>query len=150
MYHRILVAMDGGAASELALDHAMVIAQACEAEVEVVYVVDDRSPFMDVTGLDPVRLVEDITTAGESVLAAARGRLAAGHVRHTTRLLGKPMVQDDIAMTIATEANAWGADLIVMGTHGRQGVRRLVMGSVARGVLAGALAPVLLVRAQPA
>lgn len=150
MYHRILVAMDGGAASELALDHAMVIAQACEAEVEVVYVVDDRSPFMDVTGLDPVRLMEDLTTAGESVLAAARGRLATGHVRHATRLLGKPMVQEDIAMTIATEANGWGADLIVMGTHGRQGVRRLVMGSVARGVLAEALAPVLLVRAQPA
>ncbi|PVY80465.1 MULTISPECIES: universal stress protein [Cupriavidus] len=150
MYHRILVAMDGGAASELALDQAMVIAQACEAEVEVVYVVDDRSPFMDVTGLDPVRLVEDLTTAGDSVLAAARGRLAAGHVRHATRLLGKPMVQGDIAMTIATEANAWGADLIVMGTHGRQGVRRLVMGSVARGVLAEALAPVLLVRTQPA
>ncbi|MBB3010055.1 universal stress protein [Cupriavidus alkaliphilus] len=150
MYHRILVAMDGGAASELALDQAMVIAQACDAEVEVVYVIDDRSPFMDVAGLDPVRLVEDLTIAGESVLAAARGRLAAGHVRHVTRLLGKPMVEGDIAMTIATEANAWGADLIVMGTHGRKGVRRLVMGSVARGVLAEALAPVLLVRTQPA
>ncbi|MBF6990008.1 MULTISPECIES: universal stress protein [unclassified Cupriavidus] len=150
MYHRILVAMDGGPASELALEQAMVIARAADAEVEVVYVVDDRSPFMDVTGLDPVRLVEDLTTAGESVLAAARSRLAAGHIRHATRLLGKPMLQGDIAVTIATEANSWGADLIVMGTHGRRGVRRLVMGSVARGVVAEALAPVLLIRAQDA
>ncbi|WP_354006098.1 universal stress protein [Cupriavidus oxalaticus] len=53
-------------------------------------------------------------------------------------------------MTIATEANGWGADLIVMGTHGRRGVRRLVMGSVARGVVAQALAPVLLIRTQEA
>ncbi|WP_439682524.1 hypothetical protein MNJPNG_09695 [Cupriavidus oxalaticus] len=47
MYQRILVAMDGGAASELALDQAMLIARAADAEVEVIYVVDDRSPFME-------------------------------------------------------------------------------------------------------
>ncbi|CAG9166576.1 universal stress protein [Cupriavidus respiraculi] len=150
MYQRILVAMDGGAASELALEQAMVIARAANAQVEVVHVVDDRSPFLDVTGLDPVRLIEDLTTAGESVLAGAAGRLAAARLRHQTALLGRPMVEGDIAVTIAAEANGWGADLIAMGTHGRRGMRRLVMGSVAQGVVAQANAPVLLVRAPPA
>ncbi|SDD84867.1 Nucleotide-binding universal stress protein, UspA family [Cupriavidus sp. YR651] len=148
MYQRILVAMDGGASSELALEQAMVIARAADAEVELVHVVDDRSPFLDVTGLDPMRLVEDLTTAGERVLSGAASRLEAWHIRHATRLLGRPMVDGDIAATIAAEANGWGADLIVMGTHGRRGVRRLVMGSVARGVIAQAVAPVLLVRAE--
>ncbi|RDK06403.1 universal stress protein [Cupriavidus lacunae] len=150
MYQRILVAMDGGAASELALEQAIVIALAADAEVEVVHVVDDRSPFLDVTGLDPVRLIEDLSTAGESVLASAASRLAAARVRHETRLLGKPMVEGDIAATIAAEANGWGADLVVMGTHGRRGVRRLIMGSVARGVITQAVGPVLLVRAEEA
>lgn len=150
MYQRILVAMDGGAASELALEQAMVIARAADAQVEVVHVVDDRSPFMDVTGLDPVRLIEDLATAGESVLAGAAGRLAMAGVRHQTALLGRPMVDGDIAATIAREANAWGADLVAMGTHGRRGMRRLLMGSVAQGVIAQTHAPVMLVRAPPA
>jgi nucleotide-binding universal stress UspA family protein len=148
MYQRILVAMDGGAASERALEQAMVIALAANAEVEVIHVVDDRSPFLDVTGLDAVRLIEDLTTAGESVLASAASRLAAARIRHVTRLLGKPLVDDDIAATIATEANGWRADLVAMGTHGRRGVRRLAMGSVAQGVIAQTVAPVLLVRAE--
>jgi nucleotide-binding universal stress UspA family protein len=150
MYQRILVAMDGGAASELALEQAMIIALAANAEVEVVHVVDDRSPFLDISNLDPVRLIEDLTTAGESVLAAAASRLAAAGIRHVTRLLGKPMAEGDVATTIAAEANGWGADLVVMGTHGRRGVRRLVMGSVARSVITLAVAPVLLIRAEEA
>lgn len=150
MYQRILVAMDGGAASELALEQAMIIALAADGEVEVVHVVDDRSPFLDVSNLDPVRLIEDLTTAGESVLAAAASRLAAARIRHVTRLLGKPLIDGDIAATIAAEANGWGADLVVMGTHGRRGVRRLVMGSVARSVITLAVAPILLVRAEEA
>lgn len=148
MYKRILVAMDGGAASELALEQAMIIARAANAEVEVVHVVDDRSPFLDVSNLDPVRLLEDLTTAGEGVLAAAASRLAASGIRHVTRMLGKPTADGDVATAIATEANGWGADLVVMGTHGRRGVRRLVMGSVARSVITLAVAPVLLVRAE--
>ena len=52
-----------------------------------------------------------------------------------------------VACDIAVEqAKEWGADLIVMGTHGRRGFRRFVMGSDAEGVLRSATAPVLLVR----
>lgn len=47
MYQRILVALDGGAASETALDHAILLARATGAEVEGVFVVDDSSPFLD-------------------------------------------------------------------------------------------------------
>jgi len=148
MYERILVALDGGKSSEAALEQAIGIARDTGAELEAVFVVDDSSPFLDVTGMDPVRLVEDLTMAGESVLSAAATRLSRAGVRHKTRLLIKHMIQDDLATTIADEANAWPADLIVMGTHGRHGARRLIMGSVSQGVIAQTKAPVLLVRRQ--
>lgn len=53
-----------------------------------------------------------------------------------------------IADTIVAEADARNADLIVLGTHGRRGVRRLVMGSVAEGVIRQSNKPVLLVRSE--
>ncbi len=89
----------------------------------MIYVVDDRSPFLDVTGMDPARLLDDLAAAGESVLSAAASRLKAAGVRHGTRLLGKPMIEEDIATTITREAASLPADLIVMGTHGRHGAR---------------------------
>lgn len=148
MYERILVTLDGGSSSTAALAQAIVIARATGAEVEAVFVVDDSSPFLRVTGMDPVRLIEDLAMAGESVLAEASTRLTRAGVRHTTRLLSKHMIKDDIATTLAAEANAWPADLIVMGTHGRRGARRLIMGSVSQGVIAQTNAPVVLVRGE--
>ena len=145
MYQRILVALDGGTASEAALDDAIPLAQAVGAEVEVIYVVDDSSPFLDVMGMDPIRLIDDLAMVGESVLSAAANKLGRAGVRYCTRLLSKHMIQDDIATTIVAEAAGWPADLIVMGTHGRRGARRLIMGSVSRGVMAQTNLPVLLV-----
>lgn len=53
-----------------------------------------------------------------------------------------------IARVIDNEALAWGADLIVIGTHGRTGFNHLLFGSVAEGVVRGASVPVLLVRSE--
>jgi nucleotide-binding universal stress UspA family protein len=53
---------------------------------------------------------------------------------------------DDPAGEILAESARWGADLIVMGTHGRHGLAHLILGSVAEGVLRRATVPVLLVR----
>ncbi len=53
-----------------------------------------------------------------------------------------------IASVIDNEASHWRADLIVIGTHGRSGMNRLLLGSVAEGVVRGTSVPVLLVRAE--
>ena len=53
-----------------------------------------------------------------------------------------------IATAIVEEAAAWGADLIVIGTHGRRGFEHLVLGSVAEGVVRRATVPVLLIRSR--
>ncbi|MNF13821.1 Universal stress protein family protein [compost metagenome] len=58
------------------------------------------------------------------------------------------MAPGRISTTIAVEADKWNADMIVMGTHGRRGVRRLLMGSVAEGVLSQTSKPLLLIRSE--
>uniref|UniRef100_UPI003F4917F4 universal stress protein n=1 Tax=Cupriavidus yeoncheonensis TaxID=1462994 RepID=UPI003F4917F4 len=146
MYHRILVALDGGAASDVALDHAIVIAQATGAEVEVMSVVDESAAFLDMMGTDPVRLAEDLETAGEGVLAAAATRLDRAGVRYITRLLGKHEAQHDIAATIVAEADAWPADLIAMGDGGQCGITHPRISSVVREVMALSSQPLLLAR----
>jgi nucleotide-binding universal stress UspA family protein len=55
----------------------------------------------------------------------------------------------DLPAIVAAEARAWGADLVVAGTHGRRGLDRLLLGSVAEGILRRSAVPVLLVHAAP-
>ena len=57
-------------------------------------------------------------------------------------------VPGDIGASINEAARQWGADLLVIGTHGRRGVRRLVLGSVAEAVIRQSTTPVLLVRGE--
>lgn len=146
MYRRILVALDGGEASLVALDHAIVIAQATGAEVEVMSVVDESAPFLEMMGTDPVQLAEYLKTAGEGVLAAAATRLDRAGVRYVTRLLGKYEPQQDIAATIVAEADAWPADLIAMGDNGHRGLTRPHVSSIVREVMALSSQPLFLAR----
>lgn len=148
MYRRILVALDGGAASEAALEQAILIAQASNADVEVIYVLDNNGPFLDVTNADPVQMAENLTTAGEGVLAAAATRLDRAGVRFTTTFLsGKSGIQQDVAEAITAEADAWAADLIAMGNNGHHGASHPRMGEIARKVRARTTQPLLLARA---
>jgi nucleotide-binding universal stress UspA family protein len=71
-------------------------------------------------------------------------------VRGTPRTLEAEMPGEDIAQRIVATASGWHADVIVMGTHGRRGVSRLMLGSVAERVLRRARCPVLLVPASVA
>lgn len=147
MYRRILVALDGGAAAEAALEQAILIAQASDAEVEVIFVLDISAPFLDVTGADPVRMAEDLTTAAEGVLAAAATQLDRAGVRFTTSLSGKSGIHKGIAEAIAAEAEAWSVDLIAMGNNGYHGTSGPRMGETVRKVMARTSQPLLLARA---
>ncbi|WP_235679976.1 universal stress protein [Cupriavidus necator] len=148
MYRRILVALDGGAAAEASLEQAILIAQASDAEVEVIFVLDISAPFLDIAGADPVRMAENLTTAAEGVLAAAATKLDRARVRFTTCLSGRSGIQQGIAETIAAEADAWSADLIAMGNNGNHGPSGPRMGEIVRKVMARTRQPLLLARAQ--
>jgi nucleotide-binding universal stress UspA family protein len=148
MYQRILLAVDGSRSSELALSQAIIIATATGAEVKALFVVDDSDVYFEASYFDPKKLVDSIIAHGRKALDAASARLSEAGVRNSVQLDEKPVSPGRISLTIVAEADAWNADLIVLGTHGRRGVRRLLMGSVSEGVLARTSKPVLLVRSE--
>lgn len=84
---------------------------------------------------------------GERVLLQAQSIVKAAGLEAETVLKQIITVQQHPADEIVAEAARWPADLIVVGTHGRRGLRRLFLGSVAEGVARMAEQPVLLVRA---
>ena len=137
---KILVPIDFSDLSRAALRHAARVARWTSAEVHAIHVVPARSTLWALAPtLGPhtpesgrwrsEREVEEFVQA-----VAARGGVWSVHVRE-----GEPMHE------IVDLARTSGADLIVMGTHGRSGLKRLVLGSVAEGVLRRTPCPVLTV-----
>lgn len=147
MYQRILVPIDGSATSGRALQEAIKLA-AGKAQLRLVYVLEETYP-LDAEGyayIDYVVLQEAMRHTGKRALAkAAEKVLQSGMTAETTLL---EVAGARVASVINGEAKSWSADLIVIGTHGRSGFSRLLLGSVAEGVVREASVPVLLVRAE--
>lgn len=147
MYQRILVPVDGSATSERALQEAIDLA-AGNALLRLVYVLEEiysldaeAYAFVDYPALQ-----EAMRNTGERILAQGAKKVQQSGSKVETALLD--VSGERVASMIDGEAQQWGADLIVIGTHGRSGLSRLLLGSVAEGVARGTSVPVLLVRAE--
>lgn len=149
-YNKIVVAVDGSSTSTLALDEAVRVAGPGGATVLALYVVDSATPLFDAGFYDPSQVQKAFVESGQRALQEAARHLAAANVKHETRLVSEAPVPGDIGASINEAAHQWGADLLVIGTHGRRGVRRLVLGSVAEAVIRQSTMPVLLVRGEGA
>ena len=148
MYERILVAVDGGDSADLAMTQAIGMARAFHADIKLLYVVDD-SEFFDTAGMaDTAMVVSQLVQGGERALDLAAERCSEAGVTCIKELVERPLGRGNISETIVERADTWPADLIVMGTHGRRGMRRVIMGSVSEGVVAQTSKPVLLIRAE--
>lgn len=148
MYERILVAVDGGDSADLAMTQAIGMARAFHADIKLLYVVDD-SEFFDTAGMaDTAMVLSQLVQGGERALDLAAERCSQAGVTCIKELVERPLGRGNISETIVERADTWPADLIVMGTHGRRGMRRVIMGSVSEGVVAQTSKPVLLIRAE--
>jgi nucleotide-binding universal stress UspA family protein len=146
-YRHILVAVDGSRASSKGLREAIRLAKAEGAKLCIVHVVDEFQAFASIDGMvaaPGVDLVSGLRKSGEGVLAKAKK--LADHAGVPASVVLREMVSGPAASPIVGEARKLGVDLIVLGTHGRRGVRRLVLGSDAEQVVRTASVPVLLVR----
>ncbi|KHK58301.1 universal stress protein UspA [Ralstonia sp. A12] len=150
MYQRILLAIDGSHASLLALHHAIVVGKATGAEVEALFVADSTDVTFDMVGTDTIAYAKQVVEYGRDTLANAATKLETAGIKHSTKLLEKSIAPGQISSTIVAEANETGADLIVLGTHGRRGLSHLVLGSVAEDVVRKTNKPVLMVRSEAA
>lgn len=148
MYKRILVAIDGSQAAQLALQEALKIAQAAQSMVTAVFVAKHGAQTVDIgTGLlDQRPRATASAGAAMATLEDARALFEQRQVRGLTRIVDA--CGEDIAGVLCRIADECEADLVVMGTHGRHGIGRLLLGSVAEAVLRRTAVPVLLVRRE--
>lgn len=148
MYSRILVPLDGSATARLALDHAARLAGMSGATVVLLHVVEEMKHGL---GFErPVIYIQEVRpqmlAAGQALLDEAATELRRNGTQvETIRLESKG---ERVSELIAQQAEASGCDLVVLGTHGRRGVDRLLLGSDAEQVARIAPVPVMLVRGQ--
>lgn len=148
MYQRILVPTDGSATSEKGLAEAIALAKLSGGRIRLVHVVDAMSVAMGADGFASysAEVLPLLREAGTEILRRARERVQDAGV--TVDVTLREVLAGRVADQVIEEATAWPADLIVIGTHGRRGVRRLVLGSDAEQVLRVSSVPVLLVRGE--
>ncbi len=149
MYARILAAVDGSEPSMRAYREALHLAADQHAVLRCAHVIDlglALVSWADGALIGYQALETAVRESGTRILEAAVAEArTAGIVVESILLeteVGNP------AAEILAEAKRWGADLIVIGTHGRHGMAHLILGSVAEGVIRHASVPVLLLRAS--
>jgi nucleotide-binding universal stress UspA family protein len=145
MYKRILVPIDGSPTSKLGLSEAIRLAKQLQAKVRILHVVDEF--IADTTfgsAMYYEKWVESLREGGKKTLAESEAFTRDQGIEPEAILV--ETVGTRAAEAIIEQARQWPADLIVLGTHGRRGMRRIVMGSDAEVVVRGAEVPVLLVR----
>jgi nucleotide-binding universal stress UspA family protein len=145
MFKHILLATDGSAASEHAAQLAVGLARTHGAKLIAVYVVDPY-PYIGVGEINPMGF-QAYMSAAQAQASEAHAKIEALCKDGTPVSLDARLVEDvGAASGIVQTAEAVGADLIVVGSHGRSGIARLMLGSVSTKVVAESKVPVLVSR----
>jgi nucleotide-binding universal stress UspA family protein len=146
MYQRILVPVDGSPTSTHGLQEAIRIARLSGGRLRLLHALDDTSIALSFDAYSgyPSDWLESLRQDGKDLLADAKTVASAAGVDVET------VLRDNFSLPvhelIISEAAAWPADLIVLGTHGRRGIGRVMLGSSAENVLRRSPVQVLLVR----
>ena len=141
MYDDILVPTDGSPASDAAIDHAIDLADRYGARLHALYVVDGSAYSTLEAGSEIV--IDALEAEGEQATDRVADAAAAAGVETTTTVTSGTAYR-----AIREYADEQAVDMIVMGTHGRKGLDRYLLGSVTERVVRTADVPVLTVR-QP-
>jgi len=141
MYKKILVPLDGSPLAEAALPHAEAIAKAEGAEIILLRV--PMMPAIEFFAREPVlavKIKEEEQAEAIRYINAKVDELKKGHIKATAVMQDGPV--PDTILAVAEESQV---DMIVMSTHGRTGIQRWLMGSVADRVVHHAHIPVMLI-----
>jgi nucleotide-binding universal stress UspA family protein len=141
MYDEILVPTDGSPAATAAIDHAIDLAHNYGGRVHALYVVDAGSFASIDAGSEMV--VDALEQEGERAVADVAERAEAAGIDSETHV-----VSGTAYRSILDYIDAEDIDIVVMGTHGRRGVERFLLGSVTERVVRSADVPVLTVRSE--
>jgi nucleotide-binding universal stress UspA family protein len=147
MYQRILVATDGSPLSAKAVNHAIGLAALCSAELVAMTVVPryPQSYFEGGMAMQPedIQRVESAwADLGQKAVDAVKEQATAKGVSTKAVTVKSDLIADAIIATVGKH----GCDLVVMASHGRKGLQRLLLGSETQHVLTHATVPVLVLR----
>jgi nucleotide-binding universal stress UspA family protein len=150
MFKQVLVAVDGSLTGNRGLRTAIGLASDQKAPLAIVHVIDDMTSVSYVGDIGYVpgafidKVLDDLRANGRKILDKAVALASDAGVE------ARPLLVEakggSIADAILAQARKVRADVIVLGTHGRRGLRRVVMGSDAEAIVRDARVPVLLVR----
>jgi nucleotide-binding universal stress UspA family protein len=146
MYNRILVAVDGSETSNLALKEAIKLAKDQHAALRFVHVVDVSLIYIDLGAPYVLEYQKALQATGQKVIDDCSAIVRDAGIEFDTTSIVVDMIGQHVYDAIEEEAKRWQADLIVIGTHGRRGIRRFFLGSIAEGVARVTSKPVLLIR----
>ena len=147
-FRHILVPVDGSPTSDKALDEAIRLAIFSGAKISLLHVIDDLS---HVTGFEPAinhvhQMVPLMRAAGENLLAKEGEKVLAHGLQVECVLIAEGPGR--VFEHVVEHARISHADLIVLGSHGRRGVKRVLLGSDAEQIIRHAPVPVLVVRGK--
>jgi nucleotide-binding universal stress UspA family protein len=147
MYQRILMPTDGSSASQDAIQHGLALAKLANARVTFLFALENpytttwaEVGFQDTASID--RLSSDLRALGNKALEEALKLAQAQGIQSETLLIENARPADAILSAAKTH------DLVVIGTHGRGGLERMLLGSVAERVVRGARTPVLVIHPE--
>jgi nucleotide-binding universal stress UspA family protein len=143
-FKKILVPVDGSSTSNKAQECALQMAKDAHSQVRFIHAMDELGYLSsyEYSG----QLLATAREHGAKVLQAAMVAAQAANIPADTHLIDTPGQR--LGQTVADEAGRWNADLIVLGTHGRRGIGRVLLGSGAEQVMRTAPVPVLIVRGE--
>jgi nucleotide-binding universal stress UspA family protein len=130
------------------LDEAIKLAKATGAILRLFHVFDAATFFRGIAGAFSGDVTQLLKASGKNILENGQALVEASNVKVDSVLLDS--AGGRVSDCVVEQARVWGADLIVIGTHGRRGVGRWQLGIDAQQIMHAALAPVLLVRAKDA
>lgn len=149
MYKRIMVPVDGSEGAQRALVEALNLAQLMQARVQAVYVVEHPSQLVDVAGgfAEEARPDDTGSETATAVLDEARETFTRLGAQGSVRAIDS--YGESLATVLMRAIDEFDADLVVMHSHARSGIKRLLGGSVAESLLRDTTVPLLLLRNGP-
>jgi nucleotide-binding universal stress UspA family protein len=146
MYKRVIVPVDGSPTATKALVAALQLARDSGGRVRLIHVVEELAfvDGYDMYGGQTGELLQVMREAGDKVLDAALEIARSAGVEADKQLFDR--FGERLGEVVANAARDWNADLIVLGTHGRRGIGRVLLGSGAEQIIRLAPTPVLVIR----
>lgn len=148
MYQKILVPIDGSPTAARGLAEAIKLGKLTGAHLRLIHVVDELSFALSVGDgyANAGEILNGLRDSGAEILSEAQTRVRASGLEVDTVL--SDSLAGRVCDLVIAQAAEWGAELIVLGTHGRRGVGRMFMGSDAENIVRSATIPVLLLRTK--